>query len=101
MIVNGHTLVLDTSVRVGDDQPHTARTANSVWNCSVVLLKYFEKYMSHCAPPSSVLELGAGTGVLGIGAACCLPPSAAVYLTDIAMAMPALEVDINILVLVS
>ena len=94
--MKGHVILLDMQAhRIADSAHHAARTAGAVWNASIVLAKAFERIVDaspHEWEGKCILELGAGTGLMGIAAAHCLPASAHVHITDLEDAMPAIMV---------
>ncbi|KAF9153898.1 hypothetical protein BG015_002378 [Linnemannia schmuckeri] len=71
---------------------HTASTAKSVWDCSIVLGKYLET-LANKTPgfwtDKRVLELGAGQGIVSLSAAAL--GAERVIMTDIDSAVPALQ----------
>ncbi|KAF9107752.1 hypothetical protein BGX29_005039 [Mortierella sp. GBA35] len=110
--INGHRIVLppkteaktkdkdddDDDEEQADSQDteaplsHTASTAKSVWDCSIVLGKYLEA-LSHKThgfwEGKRVLELGAGQGIVSLSAAAL--GAERVIMTDIDSAVPSLE----------
>ncbi|KAF9586393.1 hypothetical protein BGW38_005824 [Lunasporangiospora selenospora] len=82
-----------------DEQPlsHTASTAKSVWDCSIVLGKYMEAledktpgYWSN----KNVLELGAGQGIVSLSAAAL--GVSKVIVTDVSTALPDLQEGVQL-----
>ncbi|KAF9284913.1 Methyltransferase-like protein 21D [Mortierella alpina] len=77
---------------------------STIWDAAIVLAKYLEKYdllTSAAAQPSqslNILELGAGTGIVGLAAARILSSKsvkASVVLTDKENCMPLLQRNIE------
>ncbi|KAH7050626.1 putative methyltransferase-domain-containing protein [Linnemannia elongata] len=71
---------------------HTASTAKSVWDCSIVLGKYLETLANKTQgfwTDKRVLELGAGQGIVSLSAAAL--GAERVIMTDIDSAVPALQ----------
>ncbi|KAF9291543.1 hypothetical protein BGZ68_003481 [Mortierella alpina] len=112
LVINGHRIVLPqkktTDLTHGEhqDQPgsqnkgdlsHTARTASTVWDCSIVLGKYLEA-LSAKAPNywngKRVLELGAGQGIASFSAAAL--GAEQVIITDIDSATPGLHEGVTV-----
>ncbi|KAG0021852.1 hypothetical protein BGZ80_001560 [Entomortierella chlamydospora] len=110
-VINGHRIVLpekkdkgsDKKWQVDDGQEeskeeeeaplsHTASTAKSVWDCSIILSKYLEA-LSEQKPGfwtgKRVLELGAGQGIASLSAAAL--GAERVIVTDVESAVPGLE----------
>ncbi|KAF9205898.1 hypothetical protein BGZ49_003370 [Haplosporangium sp. Z 27] len=99
-VINGHRIILPE--KKYDDQTddedqeaplsHTANTAKSVWDCSIILSKYLEA-LSEQKPGfwtgKRVLELGAGQGIASFTAAAL--GAERVIITDVESAVPALE----------
>ncbi|KAF9969614.1 hypothetical protein BGZ73_007977 [Actinomortierella ambigua] len=88
----GHRIVLappPTSPTANEDDSHTARTASSVWDCSIVLSKYLETLaVRHPGfwKSKRVLELGAGQGIVSMSAIAL--GAASVTITDLESALP-------------
>ncbi|KAF9145944.1 hypothetical protein BGX30_005760 [Mortierella sp. GBA39] len=113
--INGHRIILPPKETEEDsindikegDQPdsqdakevppptplsHTASTAKSVWDCSIVLGKYLESLANKTQGfwnDKRVLELGAGQGIVSLSAAAL--GAERVIMTDIDSAVPALQ----------
>ncbi|KAF9161313.1 hypothetical protein BGX20_002148 [Mortierella sp. AD010] len=110
-MINGHRIVLpekkhrrnDKNGQTDDGQEkseeegeaplsHTASTAKSVWDCSIILSKYLEA-LSEQKPGfwtgKRVLELGAGQGIASLSAAAL--GAERVIVTDVESAVPGLE----------
>ncbi|KAF9573667.1 hypothetical protein EC968_008183 [Mortierella alpina] len=111
LVINGHRIVLpqkktahssdaehqDSGCQDEGDLSHTARTASSVWDCSIVLGKYLEALSSHS--PSfwngkRVLELGAGQGIASFSAAAL--GAEQVIITDIDSATASLQEGVTL-----
>ncbi|KAF9127642.1 hypothetical protein BGW39_005708 [Mortierella sp. 14UC] len=82
----------DTNQNGAPELSHTASTAKSVWDCSIVLGKYLEA-LSNKTPgfwkDKRVLELGAGQGIVSLSAAAL--GAERVIMTDIDSAVSALQ----------
>lgn len=78
------TLVLERCIDLIDHGD--LYTGGIVWECGQTLVELLPGIAD--LRGRSLLELGSGTGVLGLGAACC---GASVLLTDLAEATPLLE----------
>ncbi|KAG0265117.1 hypothetical protein BGZ95_003418 [Linnemannia exigua] len=114
--INGHRIVLppkeesskdkdednepglqDTEGKGTAELSHTASTAKSVWDCSIVLGKYLEA-LSNKTPGfwkgKRVLELGAGQGIVSLSAAAL--GAERVIMTDIDSAVPALQRGVHL-----
>lgn len=65
-----------------DDSP--LKTASVVWDSAFVAISFLEKYVARCIPAQvqSIVELGSGTGIVGM-AASLLFPDAKVVLSDL------------------
>eukprot|EP00039_Didymoeca_costata_P030456 m.29657 g.29657 ORF g.29657 m.29657 type:complete len:320 (-) comp8123_c0_seq3:51-1010(-) len=88
---------------------HAVQTSSSVWTCAIVLVKYLEHIYLHSKelniinPGAKIVELGSGTGIVGIGASIILAhqgnsqPSGHVYITDVAEVVPSMQnsIDLN------
>ncbi|KAF9364813.1 hypothetical protein BGX34_000360 [Mortierella sp. NVP85] len=105
-IVNGRRIVLpdkEARVKKGSEQDdelllsHTARTASSVWDCSILLSKYLEA-LSDRMPGywtgKRVLELGAGQGIVSFSAAAL--GAERVIITDVDSAVPSLQEGVKL-----
>ena len=93
--MRGQTVVLDLeSKAVGEDVHHTKQTANSVWNCCFVLAKYLERILPQEEDLKllRIIELGAGTGLLGICTALTVGAGSAVTITDVREAVSGIQV---------
>ncbi|KAF9949030.1 hypothetical protein BGZ70_001974 [Mortierella alpina] len=107
LVINGHRIVLppkktansldaehqdQSEYRDEGNLSHTARTASSVWDCSIVLGKYLEA-LSAKSPGywngKRVLELGAGQGIASFSAAAL--GAEQVIITDIDSAIAGLQ----------
>ncbi|KAG9322443.1 hypothetical protein KVV02_000072 [Mortierella alpina] len=107
LVVNGHRIVLPQKKTANpsdaehqhqlwyqedDGLSHTARTASSVWDCSIVLGKYLES-LSAKSPNywkgKRVLELGAGQGIASFSAAAL--GAEQVIITDMDSAIAGLQ----------
>ncbi|KAF9356199.1 hypothetical protein BGX26_005589 [Mortierella sp. AD094] len=109
-VINGHRIVLPEKKHGGSDKKgqaddgqeeseeeeetplsHTASTAKSVWDCSILLSKYLEA-LSEQKPGfwtgKRVLELGAGQGIASLSAAAL--GAERVIVTDVESAVPGL-----------
>ncbi|CAO3567570.1 unnamed protein product [Mortierella alpina] len=112
LVINGHRIVLPQKKTTNSldaehqDQSeyqdegnlsHTARTASSVWDCSIVLGKYLEA-LSAKSPSywkgKRVLELGAGQGIASFSAAAL--GAEQVIITDIDSATAGLQEGVAI-----
>ncbi|KAF9953587.1 hypothetical protein BGZ72_005316 [Mortierella alpina] len=107
LVINGHRIVLpqkktaDSSDAEHPNKPgyqdegqlsHTARTASSVWDCSIVLSKYLEALSAKSSnywKEKRVLELGAGQGIASFSAAAL--GAEQVIVTDIDSAIAGLQ----------
>jgi len=79
--VNGDPLfIFETDLRSLEEQ-RDADTGTKVWDAAVILAKYFEKNPK-LLEDKSILELGAGTGLLGLATAK-LGVSKNVFITDL------------------
>ncbi|KAG0379652.1 hypothetical protein BGX24_012292 [Mortierella sp. AD032] len=84
--------VQDTEGKETPELSHTASTAKSVWDCSIVLGKYLEALSNKTSgfwKDKRVLELGAGQGIVSLSAAAL--GAERVIMTDIDSAVPALQ----------
>lgn len=83
----GGLAIAGAPLRIGE-QPNTGLgTGLTIWDGSVVLAKYLEHRAAQLGLAAhSVLELGAGTGVVGLAAAAAGAPH--VTLTDLPYALP-------------
>ncbi|KAF9912398.1 hypothetical protein EC991_011090 [Linnemannia zychae] len=88
---------IDIDKKDGPELSHTASTAKSVWDCSIVLGKYLET-LSNKTPgfwkDKRVLELGAGQGIVSLSAAAL--GAERVIMTDIDSAVPALQSGVRL-----
>ena len=99
----------DIEVRVMQDPEGkmAAGVGSTVWDCALVMCKYLEHQRMTSSQEKisawngwrpdawkSVLELGAGTGIVGLVVASMLPNSS-VCLTDQKMVMPLLESNVK------
>lgn len=84
--------------QIGSEETHHAiKTANSIWDCSIVLAKYLE-YQDEFKTPEflnnkSAIELGSGSGLTGIAASML---GANVTVTDVADVLPQLSYNAEI-----
>ncbi|KAH7295965.1 hypothetical protein KP509_26G001400 [Ceratopteris richardii] len=88
MLLNGH----EHTLSISQARFSTRGFASTVWDSSIVLSKYLEKWPSlvkgkHC------IELGAGCGLPGITAACL--GAASVLLTDLSENLPLLKANVS------
>ncbi|KAG0241740.1 hypothetical protein BGW41_005394 [Actinomortierella wolfii] len=97
----GHRIVLASSSDENrdplNDESHTARTASSVWDCSIVLSKYMETLaVRHPGfwKSKRVLELGAGQGIVSLSAIAL--GAASVTITDLECNLPAIQDSIQL-----
>ncbi len=86
--LGGHLTIGDIS---RDINAADGATGSNTWDSAVVLAAYFEKHPS-LVTNKAVLELGAGTGLVGI--ACAALKAANVYLTDLKYTLPNLETNV-------
>ena len=83
------------------DNSHTSQTASSVWDCSFVLAKALERHIEErdatFLKGKTVVELGSGTGLLGVSVAalCGADSDSHVVLTDVPADTPNLEASIR------
>ncbi|EQC31270.1 hypothetical protein SDRG_10875 [Saprolegnia diclina VS20] len=61
------------------------------WDAGLCLASYLQAWLSYTSPPTTVLELGAGTGLLGLALAKWLPATSTVVLTERTSALRHLE----------
>ncbi|KAF9111955.1 hypothetical protein BGX27_004215 [Mortierella sp. AM989] len=104
-MVNGHRVVLPNKRQSDNGEEereeghlsHTANTAKSVWDCSIILSKYLEA-LSERKPGfwtgKRVLELGAGQGIASLSAAAL--GAERVIITDVKSAVPALSQGVTL-----
>ncbi|KAI8899379.1 putative methyltransferase-domain-containing protein [Globomyces pollinis-pini] len=93
--INDHCIRLANQTKGINDQIHTIRTANSVWDGSLVLAKYLERNQSYLdLSNKSVIEIGAGRGIVGLSCAVLGPKS--VVLTDVEPIIPTLMKSISL-----
>eukprot|EP00500_Bicosoecida_sp_ms1_P002359 CAMPEP_0203814672 /NCGR_PEP_ID=MMETSP0115-20131106/5420_1 /ASSEMBLY_ACC=CAM_ASM_000227 /TAXON_ID=33651 /ORGANISM="Bicosoecid sp, Strain ms1" /LENGTH=305 /DNA_ID=CAMNT_0050723553 /DNA_START=98 /DNA_END=1012 /DNA_ORIENTATION=- len=72
------------------EKPNTGEgTAHTVWDGGVVLAKYLEHKYTAGLVDKTVLELGSGTGIVGVVAS--ILGARRVYLTDLPYALPTLQ----------
>ena len=112
--VGGYPLFVASFADELSTEGHEVKTASSVWSCAVVLVKYLEYATAQASasrgPPltgtSRVLELGAGTGLVGVAAARLIAAGGAcrgagacageVIITDVATVVPGLAKTISL-----
>lgn len=101
-VIAGEPLYLDSEARAElSGANHMVQTASSVWDCAIVLARVLDKNNAEIFHPGlRVLELGAGTGLVGVAAAKILAAVGAVdgtcnlgevVITDVGAVVPALE----------
>jgi hypothetical protein len=108
--IHGRPIQLTQATLAADCTSHEVLTAGSLWDCSLVLAKYFERATQPDGPklpgeagsadaaqvdnsPHRVLEVGAGAGLVGIAYALCYPRDT-VVLTDMPAVLPSLRESI-------
>jgi predicted nicotinamide N-methyase len=70
-------------------------TGGTVWDCALVMSKYFERLSeTQNWSDKNVLEVGSGTGIVGIVAAILMKPKTMV-ITDIMAQLPLMEQNVN------
>ena len=69
---------------------------STVWDGGLGLLSYISDVYSHDWKHVTVLDIGAGTGLVGLGAAAASQGKAVVAVTDLLQAMPLLHTNIDL-----
>ena len=89
LMINNIPLYIDTM-----ESKLGAKTGCSIWDGSIVLAKFLEQHASQYVHNATILELGSGTGVVGLAAARL--GALHVELTDLEYALPNLQHNIAI-----
>ena len=84
-------LLVENTNQIAD---HAEATSTSVWDCSLLLSKYLENNANEWVFGKSILELGSGLGLTGLGAAFL--GAKKVYLSDTEAAIPTLNASIQL-----
>lgn len=101
--VVGQSVYLSTE-KSESAENHMVQTASSVWDCSLVLVKYLEKNVAQIFDPFDrglrIIELGSGTGLVGIGVGHLLQTRSChdldIVVTDVASVVPSLLKNIQL-----
>lgn len=96
LLINSHpiTIVEPGKQNLDKDGSLDGATGLNIWDGAIALAKYLEKHSTTIVSGKSILELGAGTGVVGIAAA--LLDAHDVLLTDLPYALDNLRHNVQL-----
>jgi predicted nicotinamide N-methyase len=93
LYIDGKRILLSEKEEI-EQGHHTIRTAESVWDGSIVLAKFLEKQKNYLGLENAkVLELGAGRGIAGIAAGIL---GAECTITDLYPVIPCIDKSISL-----
>lgn len=76
------------------EAPYSRGIAGKIWDSSYVLMEYLKKFGKHYIQDKRVVELGCGTGIVGLGIAALCPTL--LILTDFLDIVPLISANIQL-----